>query len=280
MKAGKDCGIRDLKGEFEILSKFFKNLTIEAENCKLVKMELTKFKIMISQKKYLKYLFISTILIFQSCQNIETKRDEVKEPSLKEKISNLISTSEPSTDLSFQIKEIPKVVSIKKDEEEPEKFDNLAKALKESKESLEYPEENLSEQLYQFPENIKFVSPSELSKEFEEVFKNIYFDYDSYEIKKSEQETLIKISEFLQKNKEIVVLIEGHCDERGTREYNLVLGEQRALSVRNFLINLGISPKRLFTVSYGEDKPAVIGSNENAWAKNRRCEFKIGIEKK
>lgn len=71
------------------------------------------------------------------------------------------------------------------------------------------------------------------------------------------------------------VLIEGHCDERGTREYNLVLGEQRALSTRRFLVGLGVSPKRLYTVSYGEDMPADPRSNEEAWAKNRRAEFKI-----
>jgi peptidoglycan-associated lipoprotein len=70
-------------------------------------------------------------------------------------------------------------------------------------------------------------------------------------------------------------MIEGHCDERGTREYNMVLGEQRALSTRRFLVSLGVSPDRLHTVSYGKDMPLDTASNEEAWAKNRRGQFKI-----
>ncbi|MFN4226514.1 MAG: peptidoglycan-associated lipoprotein Pal [Candidatus Ratteibacteria bacterium] len=225
----------------------------------------------------IKYFFTFLVFIFFGCQQIEKKEEKIKEPSLKEKIFDLLSKEERSKeDINFKTKEIPKIIPIQKEE----KFEDSEYPEKTSKDKIEYIEESLTEQLYQIPENIKFVAPNEISKEAEEIFKNIYFDYDSYEIKKSEQETLIKIGEYLQEKKEIFVLIEGHCDERGTREYNLVLGEQRALSVRNFLINLGVSPKRLFTVSYGEDKPAVLGSNETAWAKNRRCEFKIGIEKK
>jgi len=111
--------------------------------------------------------------------------------------------------------------------------------------------------------------------EMKEVFSNIYFDFDKYDLRPDAIERLKKIGDYLKKNSDITILIEGHCDERGTREYNLVLGEQRALSARNFLINYGISPKRLYTVSYGEDVPADPGHNEEAWAKNRRCEFKI-----
>ena len=90
-----------------------------------------------------------------------------------------------------------------------------------------------------------------------------------------DQETLKVIARYLLDHPKISVIIEGHCDERGTREYNLVLGEQRALSTRRFLISLGMSPDRLHTVSYGEDKPLDPASNEEAWAKNRRAEFKI-----
>ena len=109
-------------------------------------------------------------------------------------------------------------------------------------------------------------------------FKNIYFDFDNYNLGPDASATLKNIGEYLLKNPEINVLIDGHCDERGTREYNLVLGEKRALSARRFLTVMGVSPKRLFTVSYGEDKPADPDSNEKAWAKNRRCEFKISSD--
>jgi len=71
----------------------------------------------------------------------------------------------------------------------------------------------------------------------------------------------------------VIIQLAGHCDERGTQEYNLALGERRALAVREHLIQLGISGNRLITISYGEESPAVMGSGESAWAKNRRCEF-------
>jgi peptidoglycan-associated lipoprotein len=71
----------------------------------------------------------------------------------------------------------------------------------------------------------------------------------------------------------VMIQIEGHCDERGTQEYNLALGEKRALAVRDHLIQLGISPSRLVTISYGEESPEVEGHDESAWKFNRRCEF-------
>jgi len=120
-----------------------------------------------------------------------------------------------------------------------------------------------------------FKSPGEISRELALLFKNIHFDFDRYDIRDVDVPTLTKIGNHLLANPSMEVLIEGHCDERGTREYNLVLGEQRALSTRRFLVGLGVSPKRLYTVSYGEDMPADPRSNEEAWAKNRRAEFKI-----
>jgi len=128
-------------------------------------------------------------------------------------------------------------------------------------------------------EGKNFVSPDKiLSSEEASVFENIYFDFDKYNLKPPAQATLKKIGSYLLKNPKISLLIEGHCDERGTREYNLVLGEKRALSAREFLIALGVSPKRIFTVSYGEDRPVDPRSNEEAWAKNRRDEFKISMD--
>ena len=75
---------------------------------------------------------------------------------------------------------------------------------------------------------------------------------------------------WLKQNSDVSVTIEGHCDERGTREYNLALGEKRAQSVKNYLIGLGINPDRVSTISYGKERPAVVGSNDGAWAQNRR----------
>jgi peptidoglycan-associated lipoprotein len=106
-------------------------------------------------------------------------------------------------------------------------------------------------------------------------FKNqtVYFDFDKSAVRASERPKVQAVADTLKKRPETAVEIEGHCDERGTEEYNRSLGERRALSIREYLILLGISSERIFTVSFGEDKPAVPGHNEAAWAKNRRGEF-------
>ncbi len=120
-----------------------------------------------------------------------------------------------------------------------------------------------------------FKEPSAISAEAARIFQNIHFDFDRYDIRPDARETLNAISKYLLANPKMQVMIEGHCDERGTREYNLVLGEQRALSTRRFLVTLGVSANRLHTVSYGKDKPIDTASNEDAWMKNRRAEFKL-----
>jgi peptidoglycan-associated lipoprotein len=101
----------------------------------------------------------------------------------------------------------------------------------------------------------------------------VYFDYDSYALRPDALETLRKKAESLQRFPKTQVQIEGHCDERGTQEYNLALGEMRAQAAREHLDRLGISRDRIITISYGEEMPAAPSHDELAWAKNRRCEF-------
>jgi len=122
---------------------------------------------------------------------------------------------------------------------------------------------------------IEFVDPAAEDKA---VFKPIYFEYNKSNIRPEYQPVLEGISKWLVKKDESQLLIEGHCDERGTDEYNLALGERRALAVRRYLIALGISSDRVHTISYGEEKPAVPGSDEAAWSKNRRAEFKVSAQ--
>ncbi len=98
----------------------------------------------------------------------------------------------------------------------------------------------------------------------------VFFDYDSSELDADAQELLQDQVAWLKQHSNLSVIIEGHCDERGTREYNLALGEKRAQSVKNYLISLGISESRVSTISYGKERPAVVGSNDGAWAQNRR----------
>ena len=98
----------------------------------------------------------------------------------------------------------------------------------------------------------------------------VFFNYDSSELDSDAQELLQDQVAWLKQYSNVSVIIEGHCDERGTREYNLALGEKRAQSVKNYLISLGISSDRVSTISYGKERPAVVGSNDGAWAQNRR----------
>ncbi|MGB2437036.1 MAG: peptidoglycan-associated lipoprotein Pal, partial [Candidatus Puniceispirillales bacterium] len=99
----------------------------------------------------------------------------------------------------------------------------------------------------------------------------VLFDFDSYELTSSAKSVLNNQANFLSSNPSVRITIEGHCDERGTREYNLALGERRATAARDFLLAQGVDSARLRTISYGKERPAVAGSNEGAWAKNRRA---------
>lgn len=99
----------------------------------------------------------------------------------------------------------------------------------------------------------------------------IYFDTDKFNIDAEDQAALTQQANYLRQYPNVRATIEGHCDERGTREYNLALGERRANAAKNYLVSLGISADRLTTVSYGKERPVALGSNEEAWAKNRRA---------
>ena len=98
----------------------------------------------------------------------------------------------------------------------------------------------------------------------------VFFGYDSSDLDSDALELLQDQVAWLKQNTNVSVTIEGHCDERGTREYNLALGEKRAQAVKNYLIGLGVNPDRVSTISYGKERPAVVGSNDGAWAQNRR----------
>jgi peptidoglycan-associated lipoprotein len=102
----------------------------------------------------------------------------------------------------------------------------------------------------------------------------VYFEFDDHSLTNESMRSLNVLSDYLKKNPELIILVEGHCDERGSIEYNLALGQRRAASVLAYLITLGIDKNNLVTVSMGEETPAMIEHNEAAWARNRRVEFK------
>jgi peptidoglycan-associated lipoprotein len=105
--------------------------------------------------------------------------------------------------------------------------------------------------------------------------ENIYFDFDSSELKPEARQKLKRKAEWLRQHPSYSVRIAGNCDERGTEAYNLALGERRAHSAKEYLIALGIRPNRILTISYGEERPADPAHNEEAWALNRRDTFEL-----
>jgi peptidoglycan-associated lipoprotein len=103
--------------------------------------------------------------------------------------------------------------------------------------------------------------------------QDVFFDYDRYNLRDDARRTLDNNAKFLLANQSTRLLLEGHCDERGTVEYNLALGERRAQSARSYLIEFGVDQGRLSTISYGEERPFAQGHGEEAWSQNRRVHF-------
>lgn len=141
------------------------------------------------------------------------------------------------------------------------------------------PEQTAVEQEAQITvEDIKFTdepSVRDAVVEQKTALETVYFNLDSSSLDDAGMNTLKNNEEYLKANPNINVVVEGHCDERGTTEYNLALGQRRALKVKEYYVQLGIAPNRIATISYGEEMPAVKMNNESAWAKNRRAETKI-----
>ncbi|OGW38682.1 MAG: peptidoglycan-associated lipoprotein [Nitrospirae bacterium RBG_13_39_12] len=144
------------------------------------------------------------------------------------------------------------------------------KTLQESPEVK--PEERITEQRL-----AKIQTKEELPKyiEEEDSFKDIYFDYDEYDIRPDAKPILQEVASWMLKNTHTIILIEGHCDERGTNEYNLALGDRRAKSTRDYLVALGIASNRIEMLSYGEEKPLCFEETEECLIKNRRAHFVI-----
>ena len=114
------------------------------------------------------------------------------------------------------------------------------------------------------------VQPGSREDFIQNVGDRVFFDFDKSDIKPEGRTTLQRQADWLKKYPNVTVTVEGHCDERGTREYNLALGERRATAVKRMLVALGIPTNRVSTISYGKERPAVLGSNDAAWAQNRR----------
>ena len=110
-------------------------------------------------------------------------------------------------------------------------------------------------------------------------FADIHFDFDKFNLREEDRAILQKYADWLNGNRDVAIIVEGHCDETGTAEYNLALGERRANAAARFLIDLGIDAKRIKTISYGKEHPLDPGHNEEAWARNRRAHFVASVKK-
>src|SRR3972149_10319064 len=110
-------------------------------------------------------------------------------------------------------------------------------------------------------------------------FTDIHFDFDKFNLREEDRAILQKYADWLNGNRDVAIIVEGHCDETGTAEYNLALGERRANAAAKFLIDLGIDAKRIKTISYGKELPLNPGHNEEAWAMNRRAHFVASAKK-
>ncbi len=143
----------------------------------------------------------------------------------------------------------------------------------EKKQSIETTTINENTMGEKKKKNFESKSVDELNKE--NILEDVYFEFDKSRLTPETRETLKKHAQWLKEHPNVKILIEGHCDERGTEQYNLALGDRRAHAVKNYLISLGISPDRMKTISFGEMFPKVKGHNEWAWSQNRRCHFVI-----
>jgi peptidoglycan-associated lipoprotein len=141
----------------------------------------------------------------------------------------------------------------------------------EGKPEQKVPEEKITEQQIAKIET-KEVEASKYAEE-KSIFEDIYFDFDKYDIRPDAKPILQSVADWLIKNKSSELLIEGHCDERGTNEYNLALGDRRARTTRDYLVSLGVASGRIDIISYGEEKPLCAEKTEECWQKNRRAHF-------
>ena len=178
---------------------------------------------------------------------------------------------------------------LKAEEEERRKFDEAMKAEQERR-ATEETRLKAEEEARLKAEEEKRVEEERLKEEEGEItpqvareaetkavpqLGDIHFDFDKSDIRANSREILQKNADWLQNNPDIKIQIEGHCDERGTAEYNLALGERRAMSTKKYLISLGMSADRIYTISYGEELPIDPNHGEDAWAKNRRAHFLV-----
>jgi peptidoglycan-associated lipoprotein len=190
----------------------------------------------------------------------------------KRRIPSPESEKMPPVEETVKVEE----AGVAEEAEEVKKIDEVPQKVEEEEVTIVEPQEI---------EEPSMIKPAEEPKEPEEkaisagegegIFRDIHFDYDRYDIRDEDKPTLRAIADFMIDKPYARLVIEGHCDERGTSEYNLGLGDRRANSAKDYLVSIGVSPGRMLSVSYGEEKPLCNEHNEECWWKNRRVHFEL-----
>ncbi len=123
--------------------------------------------------------------------------------------------------------------------------------------------------------NLSSAAPGTQEELRQTIGDRIFFDLDSYSVRPDQRRTVEQVAQWMNRHQNVQLTVEGHADERGTREYNLALGDRRANSVRDMLVSFGVPASRVTSISYGKERPEVLGSNEYAWQQNRRAVFVV-----
>ena len=204
----------------------------------------------------------------------EPKVEPKEEPKVVPKVEEPKVEPKPEPKVEETV-EVQKSAEVQKAVEEKEAAVVVAQQQEEvAKEEAQIAEEQDAEKSVEAPKAVTIISaPPEESDTAIFEMELVYFDYDKSEITQDFAEVIQKNFEWIVENPDVQIQLEGHCDERGTNEYNLALGERRAKAVFDYLVDLGATQSQFTMVSFGEERPAVPYSNEIAWGKNRRVEF-------
>jgi len=201
----------------------------------------------------------SSVFLLSSCAKKQVVGEEkVVTAPPKKVVVKVEEEKPPAVEVAKEVKEEEEKVIKKAEEARVEKLKEVEIAKKKVAE-----EKAVEEKIWEDRRGIRFEA------------EPVYFDFDKSFIRSEYRPVLREKAGFLKDNPNVRARIEGNCDERGTNEYNLALGERRSESAKNFLLSLGISPDRIETISYGEERPLAVGHNEDSWAQNRRDDFVI-----
>ena len=225
----------------------------------------------------------SSVFLLSSCAKKQVVAEEKEITAPPKEVVKVEEEKPPAVEVAKEVR-VEEEKAIKKAEEaRVEKLKELEIAKKKVAEEKAVEEKIREEKIAE--EKIREEKIAEEKAREEKVWEDrrgirfeaepVYFDFDKSFIRSEYRPVLREKAGFLKDNPNVHIRVEGNCDERGTNEYNLALGERRAESAKNFLLSLGISPDRIEAISYGEERPLAVGHNEDSWAQNRRDDFVI-----